>query len=164
MTRKPSLEPDPLVRTSMDALRRIVRALRLAAVEVERETGISFARLFVLEQLADGRPRSINQLAEATATDPSTVSGVVKHLVAARLVRRKASADDGRRAEVSLTPSGERLLARAPRVPQEKMVAAINALSVEKRQVLAEALLEIADQLGPVPVTFFFEEESRRRT
>jgi len=63
-------------RRVMDALRRIVRALRLSSTDLERTHGVSVAQLFVLEQLADGHARSIKQLADETLTDPSSVSVV----------------------------------------------------------------------------------------
>ena len=148
---------DPLVRDAMQALRRIIRALRLAATDVERAMGISVAQLFVLQQLAAG-PRSINQLAEATATDPSTVSGVVHRLLARKLVSRKAAADDARRAEVSLTPSGTALLARAPGVPQDRMLEALLALPARERRGVAQGLIQIADKMGQGDPSFFFEE------
>jgi DNA-binding MarR family transcriptional regulator len=154
---------DAAVQAAMDALRRIVRALRLAAVEVEREVGISVAQLFVLRQLTDGRPRSINELAAATATDPSTVSGVVRRLVDGGLVRREVSREDGRRAEVSLTAAGAALVARAPSVPQSKMVAALGALPRARRRALADGLVAIAEKMGAEAAPLFFEDEPRRR-
>jgi DNA-binding MarR family transcriptional regulator len=159
-TAKPHPHPqagDPVVRDAMDALRRIVRALRLAAGDVQRQAGISVAQLFVLQQLAEGS-RSVNELATATATDPSTVSGVVRRLLDAGLVVRRPSPHDRRRAEISLTPEGAALLARAPAAPQEIIVAAIDALPERQRRAVASGLVAIADQLGAVPPTFFFED------
>src|SRR5580658_6655719 len=79
------------IRVVMDALRRVVRALRLTARDAERSAGISGAQLFVLQSLADQAAASLNELAERTLTDQSSVSVVVKRLVARRLVARKPS-------------------------------------------------------------------------
>ena len=51
------------VRVVMDALRRIVRALRISARAAEGRLGISGAQLFVLHQLANGDASSIEELA-----------------------------------------------------------------------------------------------------
>src|SRR5215470_9599078 len=85
------------VRAIMDALRRIVRGLRLTARDAERSAGISGAQLFVLQSLAEERASSLNDLADRTLTDQSSVSVVVKRLADRKLVARKAAADDARR-------------------------------------------------------------------
>jgi DNA-binding MarR family transcriptional regulator len=151
------------IRRSMDALRRIVRALRLAAGDVERDLGITVAQLFVLQQLADGRTRSINQLADETVTDPSTISGLIRRLVDGGLVNRRTSETDARRAEVSLTPKGAALLARAPNAPQSQLVAALSSMPPTRLRALTRGLAELSARLGPIEPTFFFEEEAPKR-
>src|ERR671938_1731164 len=66
---------------SLDAIRRLVRGLRLAARASEREAGLSAAQLFVLQQLAESPAESINELAARTLTHQSSVSVVVRRLV-----------------------------------------------------------------------------------
>jgi DNA-binding MarR family transcriptional regulator len=151
--------PEPSVTAAMEALRRIVRALRLANAEVERRLGLTVAQLFVLEQLADGRPRSVNEIAAATATDPSTVSGVVRRLIDRGLIDRGTSAADGRRAALALTRRGADLLARAPHAPQESLVAALTGLPARRRRALAEGLRALADRLGAGAPAFFFHDD-----
>jgi DNA-binding MarR family transcriptional regulator len=158
-------EPDTLdpIRTSMDALRRIVRALRLVAGEVERELGISVAQLFILQALEDGLPRSVNEIADATVTDPSTISGLIKRLVERKLIHRKRSTEDARRAEVSLTAKGAALLKRAPKAPQRKLVDALGSMKAGNLKSLASGLAELAQRLGPVDPDFFFEDDTQKR-
>jgi DNA-binding MarR family transcriptional regulator len=155
---------DDDVRACMDALRRIVRALRLAATEVERELGLSVAQLFVLQQLADERPRSVTEIAEGTVTDPSTISGFMRRLVDRGLVKRGTSPADGRRAEVTLTPKGAQMLRRAPAAPQTQLVAALSAMPRARRRAIAGGLVELAERLGPAKATFFFEGEATKPT
>jgi DNA-binding MarR family transcriptional regulator len=64
------------MRGVLNALRRIVRDLRLGARDAERSAGISGAQLFVLQALADERASSLNELADRTHTDQSSVSVV----------------------------------------------------------------------------------------
>src|ERR1019366_5949434 len=68
------------IRSVMDALRRVVRDLRLSARDAERSAGISGAQLFVLQSLAEEPASSLNVLADRTLTDQSSVSVVVNRL------------------------------------------------------------------------------------
>src|ERR1051326_4204477 len=86
MKQSPDVAADPpelsedLTR-SMDAIRSIVRALRLNTREIELKIGISLAQLFVLQQVAERPAESLNDLADRTATHQSSVSVVVRRLV-----------------------------------------------------------------------------------
>jgi DNA-binding MarR family transcriptional regulator len=102
------------VERSMNAVRSIVRALRINTRAVELKMGISLAQLFVLQQLAERPAESLNDLAERTATHLSSVSVVVRRLVERGFVSRTPSAADKRRIEIAMTPSGRALLADAP--------------------------------------------------
>src|SRR5580700_9658718 len=125
---------------AMAALRRILRALRVSAGEVERALGVSSAQLFVLRQLRRAPGQSIAELAAGTATDQSSVSVVVSRLCAQGLAVRKVSPEDARRAEVSLTPAGRGLLRRAPASAPARLVAALESLPPARRRTLAAGL------------------------
>ena len=145
------------LRQILDAIRGIVRALRLTTQEAERRLGISGAQLFVLQTL------SVTGLAEATRTHQSSVSVVVRKLVDRGLVRRQRAADDARRWELEATAEGRRLLERAPATAQERMVAAARRLPASTRSELARglgALLEAVAPEGHAPM--FFEDEDGR--
>ena len=150
---------DADIRLALDSLRRIVRALRLAASEVESSLHISVAQLFVLQQLSDGKPRSIGRLASEALTDPSSASVVVRRLVERKLVVRRPAADDARRVDLTLSAAGKRLLARAPELPQARLMAALGKVSARRRQALAASLDEVARTMGAGDPTLFFEEE-----
>ena len=85
----------------MNAVRSIVRALRINTRAIELQMGISLAQLFVLQQLAERPADSLNELAERTATHQSSVSVVVRRLVERGYVSRTASATDKRRIEIA---------------------------------------------------------------
>lgn len=149
----------------LDDLRRIVRVLRESSRAAEQRLGVSGAQLFVMRTLASERGLSLNALAARTRTHQSTVSVVVKRLVAAGIVRRRASRVDGRRLELELTPRGRKLLARAPLAAQDRLIAGVDALPVPRRRALAAALasLVVAMQLGGDEPSMFFEEQSSAR-
>jgi len=145
----------------MIALRRIVRFLRLADREVEAACDISAAQLFVLHVLVDAPAASLSEIAERTLTDQSSVSTVVARLVERGLVRRTASRTDRRRAELRLSPAGQRMVDRAPRAPQALMIAALRALPIAKQVELARALDTLASVFGANEVAprMLFEDE-----
>jgi DNA-binding MarR family transcriptional regulator len=154
------------IRTVMDSLRRIVRGLRLTARDAERSAGISGAQLFVLQALAEERATSLNDLAERTLTDQSSVSVVVKRLTDRKLVARKAAADDARRIELTLTAAGRRLLARCPEPTQAHLVRALRRLEAAELNGLtagAVALVREMDMEDATPRMMFDDESPRSR-
>ena len=152
-------DADGAAERAMDALRRIVRALRVSTRAVERELGISAAQLFVLRQLAAAPGQSLSHLAARTLTHQSTISEVVGRLVERGFVVRRRAADDARRAELALSDSGRELLARAPETVQERLVAGFNTLPVAQRRALADTMEAwlAASGLSQVPASLFFE-------
>src|SRR5437868_13846588 len=91
------------VRRVLDAIRRIVQALRESSRGTERRVGLSAAQLFVLLKLSGERALSINELAARTLTHQSSVSVVVSRLLEAGMVARARSEKDARRVEIALT-------------------------------------------------------------
>ena len=149
----------------MDSIRRVVQALRVSSRAAEQRVGLSGAQLFVLEKLAASPALSINDLAEATVTHQSSVSVVVRRLVEEGLVRRLASGDDGRKAAVSLTPRGRRLLERAPGAAQDRLIEGLRRMSAADRRALAAQLQRLVRAMGldDQPPAMFSEESAPRR-
>ncbi len=127
------MEVSPSAAGTLRALRRLVRALRLADRAAESRLGLSAAQLFVLQRLAEGPAGSMAELAGRTLTDASSVSVVVQRLVERGLVVRATAPDDARRTTLRLSASGKRLLAGAPRSPQLDLIASLEQLSAVER-------------------------------
>jgi len=123
---------------SMNALRSVVRALRINTRAIELKMGISLAQLFVLQQLAERPAASLNELAERTATHQSSVSVVVRRLVERGYVSRTASSSDKRRIEIDVTPVGRALLAGAPTTIQMQLMAALGQMDASEQTALAD--------------------------
>lgn len=152
---------------AVEAIRKIVRALRDSAHLAQGETGITGAQLFVLRVLAEHPGLSINELAERTMTHQSSVSVVVSRLVDRGLVVRATAPEDRRRLVVALTPRGRLLHQKAPAVAQELLVTAVRKLASEPRRGLAAGLQALADALGAPnerPSMFFEDDDHRSRT
>lgn len=149
----------------MNAVRSVVRALRLNTRSIEGKLGISLAQLFVLQQLSDRPADSLNELAERTATHQSSVSVVVRRLVERGLVTRVASSADRRRVNIALTPDGERMLRGAPPTVQNDLMHGMSRMQPEKRAILAE-LLEtwvLASGIDLAAPPMMFEDEPAAR-
>jgi DNA-binding MarR family transcriptional regulator len=136
------------VREVLDSLRRIVRLLRLASREAEREVGLSGAQLFVLQKLAEAKVLSVNDLAERTHTHQSSVSVVAQSLVDKGLITRSRAADDARRLELSLTQQAKTLLRKAPGAAQGRLIEALDQLPASTRKQLASNLSKLVEEAG----------------
>jgi DNA-binding MarR family transcriptional regulator len=156
---------DPSTR-AIDALRRIVRALLMSTHDLEQQTGITSAQRFVLEQLADGPLASVNALAARTHTRQATVSVVLSRLESRGLVRRDRDPRDRRRAMVTLTPSGRRLLRRSEVPVQAHLISALASMPHREVRTLAQALERwvAAARLGTTPARLFLEPDAPSRS
>jgi DNA-binding MarR family transcriptional regulator len=153
-------------RTVLDAVRRIVHALRESSRWAEKHVGLTGAQLFVLQKLAESPGLSLNDLAARTHTHQSSVSTVVTRLVQRGFVRRSRSGLDRRSVRLSLAPAGRRLVERAPDAAQERLIEGIERLPGRRRRLLASSLGELArvmDSVDRTP-TMFFEERRAGRT
>lgn len=159
-TRAGSRSAPEETRQILNALRQIVRSLRISSRNAEQQVGLSGAQLFVLQCLSTRSPCSVNELAAITATDQSSVSVVVSRLVSSGFVKRIPSKLDRRRVELSLTSAGRALLARAPEAAQERLLGALSKLGEPEREQLAgllRRLVELAHVAEESPSLFFEE-------
>jgi DNA-binding MarR family transcriptional regulator len=136
------------VSTILDALRSIVRELRLASREAEQRVGVHGAQLHALRRLADSPATSLTELAERTHTDISSVSVVVSRLVQQGLVARKAADDDRRRLSLGLTARGRAVIRRAPETGTSRLLLAANHLTDRELRNLASGLSKLVDGLA----------------
>lgn len=160
----PNTSSAPATQQVLDAIRRIVQALRESSRQSEKHVGLSGAQLFVLYKLHHS-PGSVNDLAARTHTHQSSISVVVSRLVERGLVRRVRSAVDGRRVELSLTARGRRTVETGPDVAQDRLIRAIESLPPRRRQMLAATLAQLARAMDDAHQTpaMFFEDGGRRR-
>jgi DNA-binding MarR family transcriptional regulator len=149
----------------VDALRRIVRALRESSRAAEVATGLGGAQLFVLQRLAEAPALSVNALAERTLTHQSSVSVVVSRLEEQGLLTRRRADGDGRRRELALTATGRRCLRSAPPLAQQRIFEAIAQLGDGEQHKLATLLgrLTTLMQVDGQPAPMFFDEPAAPR-
>ena len=144
----------------LDAIRRLVRHLRVADRAAQSELGLSSAQLFVLSEIGKTPAISLGELADRTHTDQSSVSVVVARLVDAGLVQRDRAGEDARRLELSLTRAGRSVVQRAPTVMQEKIVQAVDEMPATEQKRFADSFNRLLDDIGAEATSpMLFEDE-----
>lgn len=159
-----TVERDAASREIMNHFRRIVRALR-SSHRAAGSLNLTGAQLFVINVIGEaGRPLGVNEVAQLTETDPSTVSVVTNRLVERGLLKRERSSDDSRRVELSLTPTGRTLQKKGPAtVAQQRMTAALQSLSPDDAAELLRLLTVVvsAMQLSQEPAGMMFDDSAQ---
>lgn len=150
---------DDASRRAMDALRRLVSALRTSGVAAAGDLGISVAQLFALRVVGGRSGISMGELAERTLTSPSAVSEVVARLVAHGLVEREHDPADHRRVLLRLTPAGRTHFTRLDTTLPERLVGALARMDPDQRTSLADAMEDWVTEsgLGDVAPSMFGE-------
>ena len=163
MTRRTSEAAE--LSAAVDAVRRLIRGLRLAEQRTRTATGMSAAQLFVLAQLRAVDRLSLTELAEGTLTDRTSVSAVVGRLERDGWVRSERDSSDRRRMVVSITAAGRRRLATAPQPPTVQLIAALRRLAPRERRGLTRHLVALLGAMGlaDAPATMLFEERDAGR-
>ena len=150
------------VAASVDSIRRILRALRIAARDTLATAGVSSAQLFVLSALVDGQAASLSDLAQRTMTDRTSVTAVVDRLVQGGLVTKGTSEEDRRRASIRITPKGRTVLRGAPRPPTALLVEALERVEPAELKRLDRGLRALTRAMGVdgEPAGMMFEDGS----
>jgi len=146
----------------LDAIRRLVRLLRLTDRAAQSELGLSGAQLFVLHELGKTPSLSLSELAERTRTDQSSVSVVVTRLVDGGYVTRDRDKRDARRLVLNLSKSGRTVADKSPPVAQERIVEALERIPAAERRRFADTFTKMIEDMGEargVPPMFFEDME-----
>ncbi len=122
-----------------------------------RTSGLSPAQVFVLHVLKDQGSLGIGALAQATATDPSSVSVVVRKLHQKGLVGKAPGTGDRRRREVELTAAGAKAALATPSPVQQGLLERMGRLEAVDLRALADLLEKVAppaEDGHPAPMFF----------
>jgi DNA-binding MarR family transcriptional regulator len=139
---------EAIVTVSVDAFRRVLRRLRVAARKTELATGLSAAQLFVLSAVADAPGCSVNDITHATMTDRSSVAAVIDRLVERGYVTRRQADSDRRRASIAITAKGRRAMQLAPPAPTALLISALRDLPAAQLRDLSTGLLALTRSMG----------------
>lgn len=125
--------------TALDLNSGAIHLLR-ALDRVDRESGLTPARLSALSVLVFGGPCSLGELARTEQVAGPTMTRIVDGLVGLGLAERAADPADGRAVRIAPTARGTSLMRRARERRVEAIAAAVHGLSQEERRLLADAV------------------------
>ena len=123
-----------------------IHALRFVARE-DPASGLSAARLSALSVLVFGGPKTLGELAAAEQVRPPTMTGIVRALEEAGLVRRSADDRDGRVARAYATAKGKRVLERARERRIARLAERLSGLDARELAQVREAADLVDDAL-----------------
>jgi DNA-binding MarR family transcriptional regulator len=128
----------------MEFLTRLVSASESDGLDALVESDLSFSQvrtLFFLTRTA--APMPIHSVAEALGLSVAAAGRNVEQLVCLGMVERRESTTDRRVKLVSLTPTGERLVAQHVEAKRESLKAFTDALPPEHGDQLHRALTNV---------------------
>jgi len=95
------------------------RSLTRAYAPLLEPLGLTYPQYLVMLVLWEDKSASVKALGERLALDSGTLTPLLKRLEKRGLVTRRRDPDDERVVRIDLTPDGQKLRARARRVPTE---------------------------------------------
>jgi DNA-binding MarR family transcriptional regulator len=125
-----------------------VSARSLAAVE-EPLTLPQFRMLVVLEARGS---LNLSQLAGELSVQPSTAMRMIDRLVAAGIVGRGASPKDRRTSVISLTPTGQRIVAEVTERRRKEIARIVDEMPAGQRRHLVQALQAFTEAGGEASI------------
>lgn len=133
----------------LNRVRQLVRVLRAFDKQAQTRFGLGAAQMFILHVLQQQDDLSMNDLADRTATDQSSVSLATGKLVAEGYVRRDVSEEDRRQVRLSLTAKGRALVKRSPPAAQERIMGSVEAMPPAERAQLMALLDKLMAGMAP---------------
>jgi DNA-binding MarR family transcriptional regulator len=126
-------------------LERLALAFKRTLAAVERESGISAMKLFVLSEIGRGDGVSQAAVCQAHGLDPSRVTRFAQALEGEGLIRRERDPGDNRVVRMYLTGEGRRLLEVVPALEESlgsRVRGAMSEREVEELRRLLGLLAE----------------------
>jgi DNA-binding MarR family transcriptional regulator len=122
------------------------RALERAGQRIFKQHQLSSAQFNVLNLLSD-QPEGMRatQLAEALVVDPSNITGLLKRMNAAGLLKELENPNDARERVVALSPKGHRLWQKANVDYQRELDRLGDLVSAKERGVTDTVLNTLAE-------------------
>jgi DNA-binding MarR family transcriptional regulator len=156
-----TLAQERVISETMQALRRIFRAIQDYSQEVSSQFGITGPQLWALKILSQNGQLSLSELSRMMYLHPSTITGVVDRLERKDLVLRKRDDRDRRVIKIELTPEGISLSKKTPNPIQGKMIYGLRSLKRNELHSIFDAVQKLTEMMEAqhVRVKFFFDEE-----
>lgn len=114
---KPTDRNQPAQVTPLSVLQRfrvLIRTAQRHSQWIEKQSGVTGAQLWALQELLEEPGLRVGELAKRMALHQSTASNMIDKLETNGFVLKERTSVDQRVVRLSLTPAGHKLLARAP--------------------------------------------------
>ncbi len=141
------LRRETVVRESIPVLAPLGLAFKRMMAMVERETGLSAPKWFVLVVLKKQDGSSQGEVSQLFEVDPSRVTRIAQALEADGLVRRERDPDDNRVVRMYLTEEGRRRLRRLPALNRRMEGRIRSVFSEEEHEELQRMLGLLAEAM-----------------
>lgn len=140
-------EQDKQVQLITQKLRIIFKAIQAHSKKVEKEIGLSSAKLWMLYEVAENPGYKVSQLAKVLSIHASTCSNMLDKLEDKNLISRDRSKLDQRSVHLYITDEGRKVLSNAPKPVQGKLSNALENLSMDQLNGLDSGLEELIQAL-----------------
>jgi MarR family transcriptional regulator, organic hydroperoxide resistance regulator len=138
----------PDVLQFMRLLWALVHGLDKTSKRMRSEVGVTGPQRMVLRVVGLFPGLSAGELAALLHVHPSTLTGVLRRLVAQRLVTRVSHRTDQRRAVLTLTTRGARINHRRRGTVEAAVEATLRGVTSRERMVASRVLERLTEQLG----------------
>lgn len=115
----------------LQRFRVLIRTAQRHSQWIERQSGVTGAQLWALQELSEKPGLRVGELANLMALHQSTASNMIDRLETDGLVRKERTAADQRVVRLYLTDKGSDLLAAAPSPARGVLPEALRMLAVE---------------------------------
>ena len=115
----------------LQRFRVLIRTAQRHSQWIERQSGVTGAQLWALQELADDPGLRVGELAKRMALHQSTASNMIDKLDASGLVTKERTSADQRVVRLFLTKAGRDLLSRAPSPARGVLPEALRLLNQE---------------------------------
>ena len=145
----------------LQRFRVLIRTAQRHSQWVERQSGVTGAQLWALQELLERPGLRVGELAKMLALHQSTASNMIDKLESAGFVRKERTTADQRVVRLYLTETGEELLERAPSPARGVLPEALRLMpadELERLQADLDALLgqirHLDEGFGMQPLPF----------
>lgn len=148
---QPTIAPaEPGKITPLQVLQRfrvLIRTAQRHSQWIERQSGITGAQLWALQELSERPGLRVGELANLMALHQSTASNMIDKLESTALVRKERTSADQRVVRLYLTETGAELLGNAPSPARGVLPEALRLLSNEELTCLQRDLDNLLEQI-----------------
>jgi DNA-binding MarR family transcriptional regulator len=132
----------------MQLLWAVAHGLESTSRRMRSTVGVTGPQRLVLRLVGRYGQAAPGDLAEILHVDPSSLTGVLRRLERAGLIRRARDPEDGRRAILTLTPRGQWLSEQRSGTVEASVQKTLQSLPARKIIVVREVLSALASELG----------------